>query len=158
MRRFPEALKNYEQAAATLAKDVANYDDARCDLAMVETMIGGALVKMGRLKEANDEYVKALDTSNLPFSIEHNDIPSLYAAAEAYAGLGDVAMAQASKATDDGSRSRQREDACLAYQKSSDLWKRIPSPTLYSPNGYMARGPGELAEPLSECKSKARPF
>jgi len=42
-----EALKTYQKAAMILAADQAAYDDARCDLAMVETKIGSTLLKMG---------------------------------------------------------------------------------------------------------------
>ena len=62
---------------------------------MVQTKIGSVLLKMRKLPEAFAEYTKALDTADLSFSRQHMDIPSLYAAADAYAGLGDVAAAEA---------------------------------------------------------------
>jgi tetratricopeptide (TPR) repeat protein len=49
---FVQALKSYEAAAAGLAEDESNFDDARCDLAMVETKIGNVLLKMGKARQA----------------------------------------------------------------------------------------------------------
>lgn len=155
--RFAEALKSYQQAAAILSRDEANYDDARCDLAMVQTKIGNMLVRLGKLKEADAEYVKALEKANLPFSLEHTDIPSLYAAAEAYAGRGDVALAEAQTTSRSESRSRLIKDALLHYRDSLDVWKHVPNPAAYGPNGYRARGPGEVTQRLAECEDRLRP-
>ncbi len=147
--RFAEALKSYQQAAAILARDEGNYDDARCDLAMLQTKIGNMFVRLGKLKEADAEYGKALEKARLSFSLEHMDIPSLYAAAEAYAGMGDVAWAQAQRASRPELRSRLTRDAVVDYRKSLDLWKHVPSPAAYGPNGYMARNPNEIIARLS---------
>jgi serine/threonine protein kinase len=141
-----DALKNYEKAAAGLAQDQAHFDDARCDLAMVETKIGNALVKMGRLREAGAEYKKALDTANLSFSLEHMDIPALYAAADAYAGLGDVAAAEARQTQDPSLRSKLLKEARASYEKSLNIWKQIPNPSRISGNGYRVADPKEIAQ------------
>jgi tetratricopeptide (TPR) repeat protein len=78
-RNLPEALKHYQTAAAALAADIDKYDDARCDLAMVETRIANTLLQMGKLSEASEHYAKALDLARLPFSLEHMDIPAVSA-------------------------------------------------------------------------------
>jgi serine/threonine protein kinase len=145
-----EALKNYEKAAAGLAEDQARYDDARCDLAMVETKIGNVLVKMGKMQEAAAAYKKALDTANLPVSLAHMDIPAIYAAADAYTGLGQVAAAQARVTPDAALRSSLFDQARAAYQKSLDTWKQIPNPSRFNGNGYVtAADPKEIASRLT---------
>ena len=144
LHQLSEALKSYEKAAAGLAADQANFDDARCDLAMVETKIGNTLVKMGRLPEAADAYTKASETANLSFSLEHMDIPALYAAADAYAGLGDVAADKAQKAADPALRSKLWTDASTSYKKSLSTWEKIPNPSRLGPNGYLARYPRQI--------------
>ena len=149
VHRLREALKSYEKAAAGLAVDQAHFDDARCDLAMVETKIGNTLVQMGRLPEAAAAYRKASETANLPFSLEHMDIPALYAAADAYAGLGDVAAAEARKAPDPAMRSKLWNDARIAYKKSLSTWEKIPSPSRFGPNGYLARDPRQIMQTLA---------
>ena len=150
---FAEALKSYENAIVILSKDEGNYDDARCDLAMLLTKRGNVLLRLGRAKEADAEYAKAIEKAKLSFSLEHMDIPSLYAAAEAYAGMGDTAAAQARQTSDLGSRSHWLEASRIAYVKSLDVWKHVPSPAAYGPNGYLARNPNEVAQRVAESQS-----
>jgi hypothetical protein len=119
---------------------------------MVQTKIGNMLVRLGNLKEANIEYLKALENSRISFSLEHMDTPSLYAAAEAYAGMGDVAAARARKTSEKGRRDQLLQEARMEYHKSLDVWKRIPVPARYGPNGYLARSPAEVAQRLAECQ------
>jgi serine/threonine protein kinase len=144
-----EALKTYEKAATILAADQAAYDDARCDLAMVETRIGSTLMKMGKLHEASSEYAQALDTAKLSFSIEHKDFPGIYAAADAYAGLGDVAAAKAHKTQDPALRSKLTTEARTEYEKSLNTWKQITNPSHINGNGYLAGDPKEVARRLA---------
>ncbi len=147
---FIQALKSFEAAAAGLAEDQANYDDARCDLAMVDSKIGYLLLRMGKLKEAATEFQKALDTAKLSFSIEHADIPALYAAADAYAGMGDAALAKARKTNDDAARAKLFQEAREDYGKGLSVWKHIANPSKISGNGYAATTePGELSSRLA---------
>jgi serine/threonine protein kinase/tetratricopeptide (TPR) repeat protein len=143
--KFTEALKSYELGATIMAADQATYDDARCDLAVIETKIGDTLVKMGKLQEASATYAKALEIANLTFSLEHKDFPALYAAADAYAGLGDVAAAQARHARDPAAQSQQYRKARTAYEQSLEVWKQIPNPSRISGNGYLAGDPHQVA-------------
>ena len=138
---FAEALKSYEKAATIMAVDQASYDDARCDLAVIETKIGDALVKMGKLHEADATYAKALEIANLTFSLEHKDFPALYAAADAHTGLGDVAAAQARQTRNPAEQSQRYRKARTAYEKSLEVWKQIPNPSRISGNGYLAGDP-----------------
>jgi tetratricopeptide (TPR) repeat protein len=139
-----DALKSYEKAAADLAADQANFDDARCHWAMVETKIGNTLVKMGRLHEARAVFMKAIEISNLPLSREHMDIPALYAAADGYAGLGDVAAAEARKTPDPTLRSRLLNDARTSYINTLSAREQIPNQSRLTGNGYLARDPSRL--------------
>jgi eukaryotic-like serine/threonine-protein kinase len=152
--QFAEALTSYERAVTILAKDESNFDDARCDAAMVQTKIGNMFVRLGNLKEAKIEYIKALEKSRLTFSLEHMDTPSLYAAAEAYAGMGDVAAARARQTSEKGRRDQLLQEARTAYHKSLDVWKHIPGPARYGPNDYLARDPAEVAQRLAECEGR----
>jgi len=148
-----EALKNYEEAAAALAADQANFDDARCDLAMVETKIANLLLKTGRPRDAAEEYQKALQTANLSFSLEHMDFPALSAAAEAYSGTGDMYAVEARKASPATAKGLWRE-ACASYEKSLSVWRQIPYPARLNGNGYLVGNPGEVAQHLATCKAE----
>lgn len=145
-----EALKNYEKAAAILAVDQSDYDDARCDLAMVESKIGYTLLRMGQLKDAVVEFQKALDTARLSFAIEHADIPALYAVADAYAGMGDAAMTEARKTKDDAGRAKLVQKARANYENALNVWRHIANPSRISGNGYAATmEPRELSSRLA---------
>lgn len=145
---LPEALKNYEKAATVLSEDKATYDDARCDLAVVYARIGDILMKMGSLQEASKAYTKALEISNLPLSLEHKDFPALYAAADAYEGMGNVAAAEARRMRDPAAKSKLWNDARAAYKRSLSTWEQIPNPSRFSPNGYPAGDPGRVEQLL----------
>lgn len=151
---YVQALKSFEAAAAGLTEDESHYDDARCDVAMIETKIGNALLKLGRSREAGAHYDKALDTAKLSVSLEHNDFPALYAAAEAYAGAGDLAASEARNTVDEDARSKLWNEACASYEKSLSVWKRISNPSRVSGNGYLSGDPGEIARRLAACKAK----
>ena len=118
----------------------------------MRSKIGKMLVRLRNLKEANFEYLKALEKARLTFSVEHMDIPSLYAAAEAYAGMGDVAAAGARQTSERGRRDQLLQEARMDYRKSLEVWKHIPVPARYGPNGYLARNPAEVAQRLAECQ------
>jgi eukaryotic-like serine/threonine-protein kinase len=151
---FAQALKNYEAAAAGLAEDQANFDDARCDLAMVEAKIGDALLKMDKEQEAAAHYAKALETAKLSVSVEHNDVPALYAAAEAYAGVGNLASLQARKTAKNTARYKLWNDACVSYEKSLSTWTQISKPSRVSGNGYLASDPKTIALRLADCRAQ----
>jgi len=151
---LPGALKSFEAAAAGLAEDQGNFDDARCDLAMVETKIGNVLLKMDNPIQAKEHYDRALTTAKLTVSIEHNDFPALYAAAEAYAGLGDAALAQSRVPDNIPAREKLLTSSCASYQSGIDTWKRIPHPSRYTGNGYLSRGPDAVKQQMAICRTK----
>jgi serine/threonine protein kinase len=146
------ALKSFETSAAGLVEDQGNFDDARCELAMVETKIGNVLLAMGKPVDAKDHYEKAHATAKLPQSTEHNDFPAMYAAAEAYAGLGDIAASQARATKDVGTRQKLLHDACVSYGSTLEVWKRIPHQSRYTGGGYLSRDPETLAQQMAICK------
>jgi serine/threonine protein kinase/tetratricopeptide (TPR) repeat protein len=151
---YVQALKRFEAAAAGLAEDESHYDDARCDLAMIDTKIGNALLKLGRRREARAHYEKALDRARLAVSLEHNDFPALYAAAEAYAGAGDLATSEARNTVDEHARTKLWNEASASYEKSLSVWRRILNPSRVSGNGYLSGDPEEIARRLATCKAE----
>ena len=152
--KFVDAVKNYQAATPGMEDDAAHFDDARCDLAMVETKIGNVLLKMGKEKEAGDYFEKALQRAKLPYSLEHNDFPALYAAAEANTGKGDLAVAKARRATDKVARLKLWQEASASYEASQDIWKHISNPARISGNGYLATDAGEVAHRLATSKAE----
>jgi serine/threonine protein kinase len=153
-RNFAEALKNYEAAVAGLAEDESSFDDARCDLAMVETKIGNALLQMGKTSDARMHFEKALNIAKLPSSVKQNDFPALYAAAEAYAGIGDVSESEARKTSNKTAQSKLWNEACVSYERSLGVWKHVPEPSRLSGNDYLSNGPQEIAQRLAKCRAE----
>jgi hypothetical protein len=72
------------------------------------------------------------------------DIPALYAAADAYSGLGNVAAAKAQKTLGPAARSELENSARRAYADSLKVWKQIPSPSPINPNGYLVGEPPQI--------------
>ena len=147
-----EALASFENARKVFAENQSTFDDARCDLAMVETKIGSTLLKLGKTRAGAAEYAKALDTAKLPFSLEHKDFPALNAAADAYAGLGDVDAAEAREAKVPALRSKLNSEARLQYERSLNVWKQIPYPSRFNGNGYLAGDPKDVARRLANLR------
>jgi hypothetical protein len=97
-----------------------------------------------------------LEKAKLEVSIEHNDFPALYAAVEALAGMGDVAVSEARSAAGESLRAKLWTEASAAYQKSLDVWKRIPNPRRLSGNDYLATPPEEITARLANCTTEVR--
>jgi non-specific serine/threonine protein kinase/serine/threonine-protein kinase len=151
--RHADALGYLQKAAADLIDDQANFDDARCDLALVQTKIARTQMKLGKRTEAEAQFRQALSTANLTFSLEHMDINALYAAAEAYAGLGDIASDQAKTEADSRQKARLLSDARDSYQKSLDILKRISYPSRIIGDGYWVSDPKQIARQLAASQS-----
>ncbi|MBI3475815.1 MAG: protein kinase [Acidobacteria bacterium] len=149
MHKLPDALRHYQNAAKALSGDVDKYDDARCDLAMVHTKIGTTLFALRKPQDATAEFQKALDLAKLDFSVERHDIPAIIAAADAYAGLGDIAAEKARKSPDPGQRSRFSNEARLQYEMSLKTAKEIVYPSRIAGNGYRTRDPKDTAVRLA---------
>jgi serine/threonine protein kinase/tetratricopeptide (TPR) repeat protein len=149
VHNLPEALKHYQNAATALTGDVDKYDDARCDLAMVETKIGNTLFQMGKTSEASAHFTKAIEVANVPFSLERMDLPALYAAADAYSGLGKVSAAAAHTTKSAVAQADFESKARRSYSDSLTVWKEIPDRSSISGNGYMVGDPRKVARRLA---------
>ena len=146
---YAGAASSYENAAKSLTEDLGSYDDARCDLAMVQAKLGGVLTRSGRLREAREAFSKALATADLQPSIQRVDTPAIYAAAETYAGLGDLDVAEAKATRRSEDKLRLISDARVSYERSLKVRSLIPNPSRYNSNGYLVRDPGELNRRLA---------
>jgi hypothetical protein len=111
---------------------------------------------MGKLQEAASEFTKALQTADLSFSLQHMDLPSLYATADAYAGMGDVAMAEAVKASNESERAKLHEEARSSYESSLNVWKRIPNPSKISGNEYAVGSSQQVTLRLAALATQVR--
>jgi eukaryotic-like serine/threonine-protein kinase len=152
LRSYPEALTSYQKALALSGKDV-DVADARSLWIMLQVGFGDTLTKLGRYAEAAAAYERALQKIDLNVLRSHDNIPALYPAADAYSGMGDLAMALAGKASGPAERGRRRKEACDDYQKSADVWKVIPNANPFPSNYFPAGNPHEVETRLAQCKA-----
>jgi hypothetical protein len=121
---------------------------------MVETKIAKTLLKMGKGRQSGTHFERALDTAKLSISFEHNDFPALNAAAEAHAGVGDLAEFEAHNTANESNGSKLRNDACASYEKSLNIWRHISNPARINGNGYLSSNPRDIAQRLAACKAE----
>jgi hypothetical protein len=108
------------------------------------------------LHEAAAAYRKALDiVAPLVAVSERQDVPALYAAAAAFAGLGDVSIARARTGRDSRVRGELGIDAQTWYEKSLSTLQKIPN-TSGLGSGFKVRDPHDIAVRLAEYKSATR--
>jgi non-specific serine/threonine protein kinase/serine/threonine-protein kinase len=147
-----EALRHLKSAENILGSDVAKYDDARCELAMVETKFGQAYLALGKLGDAADAFDKALSLAKLEEASQQHDIPALSAGANAYAGMGDLLVLKARKQPDPSRATL--EQARKSYEKSLGVWRQIPYPSRINANGYAVADPQTIASRLHALPSE----
>jgi tetratricopeptide (TPR) repeat protein len=152
-RHLRRALENYRKASAEMQSPAGRLvpDDTLCQLATSYVKAGDVLTKMGSVEEASAAYEKALDIVTPLVSPERRDVPALYPAADAYAGLGDVSATRAHRV-----QTQLWSEALTWYEKSLHTWQNIPNPSGIGPAGFKARDPQEIARRLAECKSATR--
>jgi tetratricopeptide (TPR) repeat protein len=151
-RNLHEALQNYRKASTALQSPPGELvaDDTLCELATAYTKTGDVLTRTGDLHEAAAVYRKALDiVAPLVAAPERQDVPALYADADAFAGMGDVATTRAR--TERHSRVRRQLwiEAQAWYGKSLSTLQKIPNPSSLGP-GFRVRDPHEIAVRLAD--------
>ena len=147
-----ESSQSFQKASTLLDVPAGRsvFDSSRCESATSYTKVGDSQMQLGDLKAAADAYQKAVEITNPLISVEHQDVPALYPAADANAGLGNISAIKARQAR--GAESaRLWNEARNSYEKSLSLWHRIPNPSRISPTGFVAGDPREVARRLSEC-------
>lgn len=142
------ALDSYRKAvdALEMPAERTMHDDSRCELVTAFAKIGNAQMLAGKVEEASASFRKALELEQPSTAAEKHDVPALYALADVYAGLGDVAAAKARRTTDTAVRSNLSNEARSWYQKSLATWKEIPDPSSLSPLGFLAGDPRRVAQ------------
>ena len=146
-RYYAQALDLY---LATASDDKADMEDA-VNVVIMRNHLGGAHLKAGKAAAALEDYRKALAGEESLAASSPNNIETLYAQADTYAGLGDASVALARHSLSAAERFRRRVEARDWYTKSLSTWQRIPNPGHVSPNLFRVSNPREVARRLSEC-------
>lgn len=124
----------------------------RCDIAQSYTKVAGALALTGNNPEASTFYSKALEPLA---SAKPPNVLALYAASDAYFGMGELAegTARQAKSVSKGVGKQHRLEACDWYRKSADAWRQIPNPARVTPSGFTTRDPRTAVKSMHRCKA-----
>ena len=148
------ALDQFQTASSELAGPPGKplNDEFRCELAASQVKKGRTQGKLGRLAEAAASFQEALATAGPGLEPELQGVPDYYVAADAYAGLGDIRLAEAKSAASSEERASAARQAEVAYGKSLEYWHKIPSASLVSPTVIRVPGEAEVSSRLAECR------
>jgi non-specific serine/threonine protein kinase/serine/threonine-protein kinase len=140
------AKHHYERAldlySAIATADPADMEDS-VNALINRNHLGSILLKSQNTALANEEYMRALSAANSLTSAYSENAGLLYAVADTYAGLGDVAAASGQS---EGARNNESWQRALNwYRKSLATWQKIPHPAPLSPNGFRAGDPEQVA-------------
>ena len=116
--------------------------------------MGEAELLAGNRKLAADYFQQSLSVVEPMLSVKNGDTGALYAAADAYAGLGDLKRSEASQpALPLEERKANCIEAISWYSKSLDTWKRIEHPSHSAPNDLDASDPAIITRRLQSCQA-----
>ncbi len=121
----------------------------------------GVRIKMGDFFRKNNDWESAAESYNRAVAIAERIMAAhadrqeaLYALADAYFGLGQIASHRAQQSSQSlAEQAAKWNDAKSWYQRSSDAWQHIYHPAAISPNGFDCGDPQEASRQLALCKS-----
>jgi serine/threonine protein kinase/tetratricopeptide (TPR) repeat protein len=137
---YPQAIQHYRAARDILAGMIAddpNNQGSRVPLGVASNGMGAAFARLEDLEAASQAYQQTLAVlaKTLDSGLPGED--AVYAAAGAYAGLGQLEAARAAAALRDrAARIAHLRQALAWTDRSLELWQRIQEPGLTSPSGY----------------------
>jgi tetratricopeptide (TPR) repeat protein len=132
------ALESYDRATsmleATRKASLLN-QDAICELATGLNRTGEIAIRQGQLPEAAAAFERARTLVDTESALDRRDVPSLYAAAEALAGLADVSAALARTARAALNETTLHRNARDQIERSNRLRAAIPVRARITPIG-----------------------
>ena len=149
--RFEEARTIYQSFRDTGVADIFEI----ANLAACTEKMGEASALSGNDRAAANYFHQALSVAEpllRPNSLEQNP---LYAAADAYAGLGDLSLKRARLSGQVVAEQRTNwTEARDWYAKSLETWRRVEHPDRFAPStNIAASNPKLIAKKLQLCES-----
>jgi tetratricopeptide (TPR) repeat protein len=132
-RKFELAIKAFSESIKRLESD-ASYDDAICGIMTAYVRIGDSFVKLGRLAEAEAAYKTALSKSDAAVAVKHADLPALLPIAAAHAGLSNLKLVSAARAS--AEQTGLRKQSCDESFHAQKFAKLIPVAFFFNPVNY----------------------
>jgi tetratricopeptide (TPR) repeat protein len=127
----------------------AGSEDQQTNLAACDVKLGEAATQAGNHAAAAGYFGQALTIVKPLVANEPADLDALYAAADAYFGLGELSRKKAEPPHQSGVRRKSNwTEARSWYEQSLNTWRRIEHPNRTSPNGFQVGDPARVAKTL----------
>lgn len=153
LKEFDEARSLYESLHATDLVAGPSLEAAGC-----REKMGEAAARVGNSELAAEYFHEALAAVEAPLSAREPDLAVLYTAADAYSGLGDVQLREATHHPQGAESAELWSQARSWYVKSLGAWHRIKNPVRDGPNGFDAGDPTQVAKKLQLCEAALARF
>ncbi len=153
------ALTSYRKGLANLEVVMKGSPTpiARCDVAAALTKVAQALASMENTQEALATYRRALEMTEPLIAAKPPNVVALYAVADAYFGMGELArMAAKANPATSGQQRRLWIEARQWYRKSTDAWRQIPNPGVVTPSGFTCVKAQEISGAAELCEAILR--
>ena len=139
------AIKEFENARSTYQSLFKTGSAAyHASVAACDVKLGESSTMAGQDRAAETYFRRALDMASPLIAGETPDVDALYAAADAYAGLGMLSIRKAKRFPQAPQEQKQNwTDARSWYQKSLSAWQRIGHPNHIASNGFQAGDPAK---------------
>jgi tetratricopeptide (TPR) repeat protein len=148
LRSYGESLKIF----GSLASQPADRK-AFLHVAAVHVQEGSVLARLGRIEPARAVYEQAISLAR-PFASEQGDPQAPYTLADAYSGLGNLCMLEASSRKLPGTERISRMQRAQGYYgESLENRKRIGHDAALSPDGFVCGNAREAARSLAACNA-----
>lgn len=155
-RKFDAAIVAFENARKTeesLYK--AGATDKLSTVAACDVKMGQAAAQAGHEQAAAEYFHQALNIAGPLTSSEFADLDALYAAADAYSGLGDLSVRKARQPGQPAERRKSNWiEARSSFQLSLSAWRRIAHPNHTAPNSFEVGDPTIVAKQLKLAEAE----
>jgi serine/threonine protein kinase len=127
----------------------AGVTDKLSTVAACDVKMGQAATQAGHEQVAAEYFHQALSITEPLMSSASPDLDALYAAADAYSGLGDLSMKRAQRTGQPaGQRKSSWTEARSSYVMSMNTWLRIEHPNHTAPDSFEVGDPAVVAKKL----------
>jgi len=119
------------------------------NVAASDVKLGEAMAKAGHDQDAANDFRQALTIVEPMISNQAANLDALYAAADAYSGLGDLGAKSARHSGLPAEKRKARwTEARSWYLQSQNTWRRIDHPNHSAPNSFQVGDPIAVAKEL----------
>jgi tetratricopeptide (TPR) repeat protein len=150
------ALQSYKEARS-FYQSLAELDnlnlDGRLNVSATDAKIAATYLRLRQVDDARETYLRALEVSEPPAGGNPSNLQAQYTLADAYSGLGDVAVYLADRIQDPIKQLSHRTEAKSWYEKSLRVWRAIPNRSVISPSEFDVGDPAQVKSHLAACEA-----